>query len=157
MHTPLRLALVLVLLSSAVPTPATALVLCAKHNRKTGAITDGAPLKLRTTCKTSETQVDPGSIGLQSALGTGNVTVRLGDQITTNATVSTPANCSAGEVATGGGILATGNGGGVAAMRESIPQPDTAGATPTGWRSIVENTQATGTITATAYAVCVAP
>jgi len=113
---------------------ADALVLCAKQNAKTHAITEGASLKLRTTCKASEQQVDPASIGLQGSVGTGNVVVRVGSEITTNGTVSTPANCTAGEVATGGGALSVGAGGGEAAMRSSRPQPDTAGATPTGWR-----------------------
>jgi hypothetical protein len=136
---------------------ADAFVLCAHRNSKTAAIADGAALKLRTTCKSSEQQVDPASIGLQGSLGAGNVVVRTGNTISTNGTVSTPANCNAGEVATGGGALSIGNNGGEPAIRSSRPEPDTAGATPTGWRTTVVNSAGTGTITVTAYAVCVSP
>ncbi len=66
------------------------------------------------------------------------------------------AACAAGEVATGGGVLSSAANGGVAAVRSSEPQPDTAGATPTSWRVIVENVADPGTVTATAYVVCAA-
>jgi hypothetical protein len=42
-------------------------------------------------------------------------------------------------------------------MRSSRPQPDTVGATPTGWRVPEVNSAGTGTITLTTYVVCAVP
>ena len=140
----------------AAPTGCAALAICAHKNAKTGAIKDGTTLKLRATCKASEQQVDPAAIGLQSAVA-NHIAVRTGNQITTNGTLTTPAVCDTGEVATGGGAFSLNNSGGIAAIRSSRPDPDTDGATPTGWRVRVQNIADTGTITVTAYAVCIGP
>jgi hypothetical protein len=143
--------------SAASVSSANAFVLCAHKNTKSGVIVEGAVLKLRTACKASEDQVDPASVGLQGSLGTSNVVVRTGSAIGTNGTVSTPANCNGGEVATGGGALSIASSGGDPVLRSSRPEPDTAGATPTGWRVTVANSSGTGSITVTPYVVCVSP
>ena len=136
---------------------ADASVLCAHKNNKTGAITEGATPKLRAACKSSELPVDPASVGLQRTLGASNVVVRTGSTVTTNGSLSTLARCESGEVATGGGAVSIGNDAGAPFMRTSRPHPDTAGESPTGWRTAVVNTAGTGTMTVTAYVVCFAP
>ncbi len=132
-------------------TPAHAFVLCARSTNGTDPI-DGVAVKVRSACRVTEVALDPATLGLTP--GGISTIVRTGNQITTNASVSTPANCEPGEVATGGGAIATGANGGIAVMRSSRPEPETAGPTPTSWRTTVENSSATGTITATAYVVC---
>jgi hypothetical protein len=125
-------------------------VLCARGGD--GDPNEGASVKVRSVCKDNESALDPATLGASaSAIST---IVRTGNQISTNGTVSSPANCEAGEVATGGGAIATGADGGLPAIRSSRPQPDLAGATPTAWRTTVTNISTTGTITATAYVVC---
>jgi hypothetical protein len=131
-----------------------AAVLCGRRDGATAAIADGATLKLRTACKSNELPVNAADLALAPASG---FSVRTGNTVTTNGTVSTAATCEAGEVATGGGILALGNDGGVPVMRSSRPQPDTAGATPTAWRVTEANSAGAGTITVTAYVVCAVP
>jgi hypothetical protein len=131
-----------------------AAVLCGRRNAATAEIADGATLKLRTACRSNELPVNAADLGLQPASG---FVVRAGNTVTTNGTVSTAASCEAGEIATGGGILALGNDGGAPVMRSSRPQPDAAGSTPTGWRTTEANSAGTGTITVTAYAVCAVP
>jgi hypothetical protein len=128
-----------------------AFVLCAR-NGSSGVPSDGATVKVRAACKDNESLVDAGALGLTTGFTT--TTVRTGNTITTNAALSTPASCAAGEVATGGGVLSSAANGGVAAVRSSQPQPDAPGATPTAWRATVENVSDTGTVTATAYVVC---
>lgn len=140
--------------AGALSAPAHAFVLCA-HNASTGDPSEGASVKIRSACKDSETTLDPSVLGV-SPSGISTI-VRTGDQITTNGGLSTPASCQPGEVATGGGVLTVGNAGGIPAMKASRPEPDTAGATPTGWRVTVANIADTGTITATAYVVCAGP
>jgi len=109
---------------------------------------------VRTTCKTSEQQVDPAAIGIQ---GLSKATVRTGNTISTNAGLSTSAFCQTGEVATGGGALTSVSGGAEITVSSSRPQPETAGSVPTSWRISASNLSSTGLITATAYAVCAAP
>ena len=139
------------LVAGALVAPAHAFLLCARSGNGADP-SEGASVKIRSACKDNETSLDPTTLGL--ATGAVSPIVRTGNQITTNGTLSTPANCEAGEVATGGGALATGSNGGIPAMRSSRPQPETDGATPTGWRVNVGNVSDTGTITATAYVVC---
>jgi hypothetical protein len=129
-------------------------VLCGRRDGATGQIADGASLKLRTACKSNELPVNVSDLGLGSVSG---FIVRTGNTVSTNGSVSSPANCEPGEFATGGGVLALGNDGGSPVMRSSRPQPETAGATPTGWRVTEVNSAATGTITATTYVVCAVP
>jgi hypothetical protein len=149
----LRFALVAVcfsLLGS--PALGRAAVLCGKKNTTTGELLEGTGLHVRSECKSTEIQASLSALGLQPKFA-----VRSGNTITTNGSLSTPATCQPGEIATGGGVLATGANGGVPAMRSSRPLPDDAGAVPTSWRTTVGNVEATGTITATAYVVCAAP
>src|SRR5262249_10855886 len=115
---------------------------------------EGASVKVRGLCRDNEVALDATALGL---VAQRTFTVRTGNQVTTNASLSTPAFCEPGEVATGGGVLATSANGGVAAVRSSRPQPGDAGATRTGWRSTVLTAPDTGTIRATAYVVCAAP
>ena len=135
-------------------TDAGATVLCAAFNRTTGTLREGATLKVRTTCKASEQQVDPAAIGIQ---GLSKLTVRTGNTVSTNGGLATSALCQQGEVATGGGALTSVSGGAEITVRSSRPQPDTAGSVPTSWRINASNLNSAGMITATAYAVCAAP
>ena len=139
------------LVAGALVTPAHPFVLCARSGNGADP-SEGASVKIRSICKDNETSVDPPTLGL--AVGAVSAVVRTGNQITTDGSVSSPASCEAGEVATGGGVLAMAADGGIAAVRTSRPQPDTPGATPTSWRAIVENVSDTGTIAATTYVVC---
>jgi hypothetical protein len=125
-------------------------VLCARGGD--GDPNEGASVKVRSVCKDNETAVDPSTPGASASAIT--TIVRTGNQISTNHTLSTPANCVDGEVATGGGALSSGNDDGVPVIKSSRTQPDTAGATPTAWRTTAENISDTGTITATAFVVC---
>jgi hypothetical protein len=148
---PIRLGLVaasFVLLCS--PGLGRAAVLCGRKNATTGELLEGTALHVRSACRATEVQASLASLGLLPQF-----TVRSGNQITTNASVSTAAVCQPGEVATGGGALSTGATGGNPAIRSSEPQPNDPGSVPTSWRAIVANTATTGTITVTAYAVCV--
>lgn len=52
-----------------VPATAMALVMCIVTDPSTGQLREGAPLRLRTTCRSSETQVDPLALGLQGPRG----------------------------------------------------------------------------------------
>jgi hypothetical protein len=142
--------LVAACVTAALASPARAVVLCARESN--GVPSEGASVKVRAICKDNEVALDPVALGI--ATGPTTTIVRTGNPVSTNGTVSTPATCAAGEVATGGGVLSTGTDGGVAVLRSSRPQPDTAGATPTAWRSTVTNLSDTGTITATPYVVC---
>jgi hypothetical protein len=135
--------------------PARAAVLCARASHGATAPNDGATVKVRGACKPNEATLDPAALGIATGLAT--TVVRTGNQVSTNGALSTSAFCAAGEVATGGGALATGTNDGVAALRSSRPQPDDADATPTGWRVTVANQADKGTITATAYVVCAVP
>jgi hypothetical protein len=125
-------------------------VLCARGGD--GDPNEGASVKVRSVCKDNETALDPSTLGATASAIT--TIVRLGNQVSTNHALSTAASCEAGEVATGGGALSSSNDGGLPFMKSSRPQPDTAGATPTAWRTTVENISDTGTFTATAYVVC---
>lgn len=138
--------------AAALATPARATVFLCAHRNANGDAGDGASVKVRSVCRDNEVALDPASLGIRPRVGA--VTIRTGNTITTNGSLSTPANCEPGEVATGGGVLSVGNDGGQPVMRSSRPQPDTAGATPTSWRVTVANVAGTGTVTATAYAVC---
>ena len=131
---------------------ARASVLCGRQNG--GHIADGATIKLRESCKSNELAVNPLELGLSSQ---PHLVVRTGNTISTNFSLSTAASCEDGEVATGGGGLATGANGGLPVMSASRPQPDDAGGTPTGWRVTIVNTAVSGTITGVAYVVCAAP
>jgi hypothetical protein len=142
-------------LAGASSTPADAFVLCARKSNGAAAPSEGAGVKVRSVCKDNEATLDAAALGLTTGLT--STIVRTGNQVSTNFAVSTAASCEPSEVATGGGVLATGTNGGVAVMRASRPQPDTAGSVPTAWRSTVQNLSDTGTITATAYVVCAAP
>jgi hypothetical protein len=147
-------ATVAAILIAGLASHASAAVLCGRRNGATAEIADGATLKLRTACKSNELPVNAADLGLAPASG---FIVRTGNTVSTNVGVSSPASCEPGEVATGGGGVAVGNDGGLPVMRSSRPQPDTAGATPTGWRVTEENSAGTGTITLTTYVVCAAP
>lgn len=46
-----------------------ALVVCSPVNRATGQAREGAPLRLRTACRTTEVQIDPAAVGLQGPAG----------------------------------------------------------------------------------------
>jgi len=131
---------------------ARASVLCGRQSN--GRIADGATIKLRDICKSNELAVNPLEVGLTSQ---PHVVVRTGNTVSTNFSLSTAASCEPGEVATGGGALSTGSGGGLPVMRTSRPQPDDPGSVPTGWRVTVVNTATSGTFTAVAYAICAAP
>jgi hypothetical protein len=124
--------------------------LCVRRNGS-GVPSEGATVKLRTTCASNEIALDPASVAFTVP---PVVTVRTGSPISTTGTVSTPAPCAAGEVATGGGALSIGSGGGSPVIRSSRPEPETAGAVPTSWRVTVANEGAAGSITVTPYAVC---
>jgi hypothetical protein len=115
-------------------------VLCGRQSG--GHIVDGATIKLRQSCKSNELAVNPLELGLTSP---PHLLVRTGNTITTNGSVSTAASCEDGEVATGGGALATGANGGLPVTRSSHPQPDDPGSTPTGWRVTIVNTADSGT------------
>lgn len=135
----------------ALPAAGGAAVLCGKVNA-TGEFRDGSQLHVRSTCKATEKQATLTALGLEPTF-----TVRVGTPLTTSGSLSSPATCEPGEVATGGGASSIGSGGGQPAIRSSRPQPDTAGSVPTAWRVSVANTAGTGTITATPYAVCALP
>ena len=139
------------LAAGALAAPAQAFVLCARSGSD-GGPNEGASVKVRRVCKDNETALDAATLGL--AAPTLSTIVRTGNQISTNGTLSSPASCDAGEVATGGGALSTGADGALPVIRSSRPQPDTAGATPTAWRTTVANIADTGTITVTPYVVC---
>lgn len=151
---PKRFASCVASLALLVATGADATVVCGKLDAKTGHVRDGSAVHVRNACRPSEVQLDAAALGLQ-VLGT--LTVRTGNTISTNGIVSTSAICNPGEVATGGGLLGLSNDGGQPVLRSTRPEPDTAGATPTSWRSTAANLSTTGTITVTAYAVCAAP
>jgi len=131
---------------------ARASVLCGRQSG--GQIADGAAIKLRDSCKSNELAVNPLELGLTSQ---PHPVVRTGNTVSTNFSLSTQASCEDGEVATGGGGVATGVNGGFAVTRSSRPQPDDPGSTPTAWRVTVVNTADSGTISAVAYVVCAAP
>jgi len=136
------------------PTPAAATILCGAKDRTTGQLRDGASLKVRSVCRANEVQASAAALGLSPP----GVVVRTGSQISTGGSLSTPANCDPGEVATGGGALTSVTGGAEITVRSSRPQPETAGAVPIGWRVSAANLNApTGTITVTAYVVCATP
>lgn len=147
-------ATVAAILIASLASRASAALLCGRRNGATAEIADGATLKLRTTCKSNELPVNAADLGLAPASGS---IVRTGSTVSTNGALSSAASCEPGEVATGGGGLAVGNDGGLPVMRSSRPQPDTAGATPTGWRVTEVNSAGTGTITLTTYVVCAVP
>jgi hypothetical protein len=128
--------------------PAHAFVLCARGD---AGPNEGASVKVRSACKDNETTIDPGALGLSATVST---VVRTGNPLSTNGTLSNPASCLPGEVATGGGALTSSADGGLAVVKSSRPQPDTAGATPTSWRVTVANVSDTGTISSTTYVVC---
>lgn len=134
---------------------AEAAVLCGTKDRITGQLRDGASLHVRSVCRTNEVQADLASLGLGAQ---PHLTVRLGNTITTNVSLSSSSACDPGEVATGGGAVASDASGGEAVLRMSRPDPDGEGVVPTGWRVGVANANApTGTITSTTYTVCAAP
>ncbi len=137
--------------AAALATPARAFVLCARSGNGADP-NDGASVKVRSACRDNEAALDAAALGVSPALPA--TLVRTGDTISTNGTLSTPASCADGEVATGGGALTSGTGGGIPVLRSSRPQPDDAGATPTAWRVVVSNAGDAGTITATTYVVC---
>ena len=147
-------ATVTVILIAGLASHVSAAVLCGRRDAGSAEIADGATLKLRTACKSNELPVNAADLGLASVSG---FVVRTGNTVSTNVSVSTPANCEPGEFATGGGALALGNDGGLPVMRSSRPQPETAGAAPTAWRVTEVNSAGTGTITVTAYVVCAVP
>jgi len=142
------------LLAAGLASQADAAVLCGRRSAATGEIADGATIKLRTVCRDNELAVNPFEVGLQSQ---PTVVVRTGNAVTTAGSVSTPASCEPGEVATGGGVLSAASNGAEPVLRSSRPQPETPGATPTGWRVTVANGTGAGTITVTPFAVCAAP
>jgi hypothetical protein len=130
-------------------TPAHGFVLCARGD---GAPNEGASVKVRSVCKDNETALDPTTLGASAArIAT---VVRTGNQITTNGSLSSPASCLDGEVATGGGALTSGTAGGLPVIKASRPEPDAAGATPTGWRVTVQNIADAGTVTSKTFVVC---
>ena len=130
--------------------PAQAFVLCARGD---DAPNEGASVKVRSVCKDNETALDPAALGVSSAPTIATV-VRTGSPLGVNGLLSGLASCLAGEVATGGGVRTIAAGGGVPLIRASHPQPDAPGATPTGWRTSVQNISDGGTITATTFVVC---
>jgi hypothetical protein len=134
---------------------ADASVLCGRRNGD--ELADGASVKVRSACKSNELPVDAAALGLAGAPGLVTTVVRTGSPITTNGTVSTPANCADGEVATGGGALSAAVSGGLPVLRSSRPEPETAAGTPTGWRVTVVNSAGTGMITVTPFVVCAVP
>ena len=127
--------------------PAHGFVLCARGD---GTPNEGASVKVRTACKDNETTVDPDLLGRTTA----SAIVRKGNTVTTNGSLSSPASCLQGEIATGGGATTSTTGGGLAALKTSHPEPDDPGSTPTAWRVAVTNVSDTGTITSTTYVVC---
>jgi hypothetical protein len=96
-----------------------------------------------------------GPVGPQGPAGTTNVVVRKGQPRTGNGLTAT-VDCAPGEIATGGGGLVTSSGG-LAVLEFSIPQPDTDGATPTGWKVRADNRGEIGNITLTPYVLCATP
>lgn len=65
------LLLALLLLSTAVLTSSdvNAIVLCGRKKLSTGAVAEGATIRLRTACKAAELQLDPVALGLQGPKG----------------------------------------------------------------------------------------
>jgi hypothetical protein len=131
-----------------VAAPAHAFVLCARGD---GDPNEGASVKVRSACKDNETAIDT---ALLDGSRTTTAIVRTGNVITTNGSLSSPANCLPGEIATGGGAITNATGGGSVVLKSSRPQPETAGETPTGWRVTVANIGDAGTVTSTTYVVC---
>jgi hypothetical protein len=86
-----------------------------------------------------------GPQGPTGAAGATNVVVRTA---TLTSTLSGEVYCSAGERATGGGFEHASP----QRVTSSVPLPQTAGATPTGWR-MVFNVASSGTV----YVVCASP
>lgn len=65
----LRGAALALVLSALAPATATALVMCGLTDRSTGELREGAPIRVRSACRSSETQVDPIALGLQGPPG----------------------------------------------------------------------------------------
>lgn len=62
--------LALLLVAHAITPSATrALVMCAKTKTSTGEIREGTPIRLRSTCKPKEVEIDPVALGLQGPPG----------------------------------------------------------------------------------------
>ena len=149
-----RVVLLAALVAAGIASQVDAAVLCGRRSAATGEIADGATVKVRTACRDSELAVNPADLGVRAQPTT---VVRTGSAISTNGTVSTPARCEPGEVATGGGVLSSGSSGGEPVLRSTRPEPETPGATPTSWRVTVANGAGAGSITATPFVVCAAP
>jgi hypothetical protein len=83
-----------------------------------------------------------------------NVVVREGTQITlpANTSVTASASCNPGEVATGGGFRGDSDPQYFGSLRHSLPVPDDAGSTPTGWQVVVRG--GTQSHVTTAYVIC---
>ena len=141
----------------AVALQADASVLCGRRNGDTDEVSDGASVKVRSACRSNEVELDAATLGLAGTPSLVTTVVRTGNTVSTSGSLSTPALCESGEVATGGGALSLGTNGGVPVLRSSRPEPETAGATPTSWRASVANVAGTGSITATAFVVCAVP
>src|SRR5262249_62387129 len=85
---------VTVILIAGLAAHVSAAVLCGRRDAATAEIADGATLKLRTACKSNELPVNAADLGLGSVSG---FVVRTGNTVSTNVSVSTPANCEPGE------------------------------------------------------------
>jgi hypothetical protein len=93
-------ALALILAAAPLVAAADAAVICAHKSRKTGAVAEGASLKMRTTCKRNEVAVDVvGTIGTDRLADAGVTTPKLADGAITAAKVKP------GELVTGSGTL----------------------------------------------------
>lgn len=66
---PFLIAFSMAAVVSGMSADAFALVVCSPVNRATGQAREGAPLRLRTTCKSAEVQIDPATVGLQGPPG----------------------------------------------------------------------------------------
>ena len=100
---------------------------------------------------------DPGATGAQGSkgdpgAGIGSVTVRRATQTTgPGGPYTVTANCQAGERAVGGSAVGEGDEGPFSQV--GIPVPETAGATPTSWKTVYS--QGIASVTTTVYVICV--
>ena len=69
MNLVLGIILTVFAVSTLAPSTASALVMCAKVRKATGEIREGTSIKLRTTCRDSEEQLNPAALGLQGPPG----------------------------------------------------------------------------------------
>jgi hypothetical protein len=170
-----RMAVIVVVATMVFPAArANALVLCAKG--KSGAVKEGAPLKVRTSCVGKEVQVDPDAVGLRGPAGapgspgadgaagtdgtdgapglSGVEVVTQGGNVIINNTLeqsTATASCPASKKVLGGGIAYVSFGTFLVPPNTIVSRPVTT--SPQGWTvsALAQNNDDWGV---TAYAVC---